>query len=79
MSDTSEQLSKHVRTRRVQSEECICIYISVICFIVGLGLAEIICCICTKVVFLEVLGDCVVAWNISIKFVICLSSENCSV
>ena len=52
-------------------------YISVIRFKIGLGLAEIIRCLCTMVVFLQIFGGCVVAWTISIKFVTCMSSENC--
>ena len=52
-------------------------YISVIYFKIGLGLPEIIRCLCTKVVFLQILGGCGVAWTISIKFVTCMSSENC--
>ena len=42
-------------------------YISVICFQIGLGLAEIIRCLCTKVVFLQIFGDSAVAWTISIE------------
>ena len=41
------------------------------------GLAEIIRCLCTKVVFLQIIGDCAVAWTSSIEFVACMSSENC--
>ena len=52
-------------------------YISVICFKIGLGLAEIIRCLCTKVVFLQIIGGCGIAWTISIKFFTCMSSENC--
>ena len=52
-------------------------YKSVICFMIGLGLAEIIRCFSTKVVFCKYFVDCAVAWTISIKFVTYMSSENC--
>ena len=52
-------------------------YRSAICFKIGLGLAEIIRCLCTKVVFLQIIGDCVVAWTSLIEFVACMFSENC--
>ena len=52
-------------------------YIFVICFKIGLGLVEIIRYLCTKVVCLQIIGRCTVAWIISIKFVTCMSSENC--
>ena len=52
-------------------------YRSVICFKVGLELDEIIRCLCTKVVFLQIIGGCAVAWTSSIEFVACMSSENC--
>ena len=32
-------------------------YISAICFRIGLGLAEIIRCLCTNVVFFQIIGD----------------------
>ena len=52
-------------------------YRSAICFKIGLGLAEIIRCLCTKVVFLQIIGDCAAAWTSSIEFVACMSPENC--
>ena len=52
-------------------------YRSAICFKIGLRLAEIIRCLCIKVVFLQIIGDYAVAWTSSIKFVACMSSENC--
>ena len=52
-------------------------YISAICFKIGLGLAEIIRCLCTKVVIYQIIGDCAVAWTSSIEFVACMSSVNC--
>ena len=50
--------------------------ISAICFKIGLGLAEIIRCLCTKVVFFRIIGDSAVPWTSSIEFVACMSSEN---
>ena len=50
-------------------------YRSAIYFKVGLGLAEIIRCLCTKVVFLQIIGHCAVAWTSSIEFVACMSSK----
>ena len=52
-------------------------YRSAICFKIGLGLAEIIRCLCIKVVFLQIIGDYAVAWTSSIEFVACMASENC--
>ena len=52
-------------------------YISAICFKIGLELAEIIRCLCTKVVFFQIIGDRAVPWTSSIEFVACMSSENC--
>ena len=52
-------------------------YISAICFEIGLGLVEIIRCLCTKVVFLQIIGDSAVPWTSSTEFVACMSSENC--
>ena len=52
-------------------------YRSAICFKIGLGLAEIIRCLCTKVVFFQIIGDSAVPWTSSIEFVACMSSENC--
>ena len=49
-------------------------YVSAICFKIGLGLAEIIRCLCTKVVFLQIIGDSAVPWISSIEFVACMSS-----
>ena len=47
-------------------------YRSAICFKIGLGLAEIIHCLCTKVVFLQIIGDYTVAWTSLIEFVACV-------
>ena len=52
-------------------------YISAICFKIGLGLAEIIRCLCTKVVLLQIIGDSAVPWTSSTEFVACMSSDNC--
>ena len=41
------------------------------------GLAEIICSLCTKLVILQIIGHCVVAWTISIECATCMSSESC--
>ena len=51
-------------------------YISAICFKIGLGLAEIIRCLCTKVGVFQIIGDSAVPWTSSIEFVACMSSEN---
>ena len=52
-------------------------YISAICLKIGLGLAEIIRCLCIQVVFFQIIGDSAVPWTSSIEFVACMSSENC--
>ena len=52
-------------------------YISAISFQIELGITEIICCLCNKVVFLQLIGDCSVAWITSVELVTCMYSENC--